>query len=245
MPMSIAGLRWVPAPTANAVFAWYRTLYLHIVAFLHYILPHRQLPPLDSPDCEGTLASINVGAGIPKRPVVRALVTGQGLLGDKQLTGFLEPWGGHGGADKAVMLWSKEVIEQVASEGHPMCQSGRCGEQLTLAGIDWRLVKTGATVRIGASVLLEVTFLKMPCGAQQPNFTDAGSGMQRISPQYYPDSSRVLARVLQGGHVMVGDTVALHRSPHATSGVVVRSRIYATAFVSQEYNTVHSPASSL
>ena len=28
------------------------------------------------------------------------------------------------------MLWSLDVIRQVADEGHPNCQPGRCGEQL-------------------------------------------------------------------------------------------------------------------
>ena len=76
---------------------------------------------------------------------------------------------------------------------------------------------------------------QMPCSAQEPNFTDVGGGMQRISPQFYPDDSRVLARVLCGGYVAAGDRVAVYRSPRATSGRVVRSRAYSTAFVSEEY----------
>ena len=117
-----------------------------------------------------------------------------------------------------------------------MCQPGRCGEQLTVGGVQWSLLKTGARVHIGHSVVLEVTYLKLPCSAQQPNFTEAGEGMQRISPMHHPDSSRVLARVLHGGWIAPGDRVAVYRSERATSGVLVRSKLYQTAFVSVEYN---------
>ena len=135
------------------------------------------------------------------------------------------------------MLWSLEVIQQIATEGHPMCQPGRCGENLTISGLDWRQVKTGTRVRIGNTVLLEITFLKLPCAQQEPNFTEVGDGMQRISPLCHPDSSRVLARVLRSGYVEAGDKVRLYRSPRATSGTIVRSKVYTSAFVSVEYNS--------
>ena len=235
MPPSVAGARWVPARLVNAAFVMYRALCIHLAWLVWIILPRRQ-HPLVSPDTEGVLYSVNTGAGIPKRPVPRAFVSQLGIAGDRQLVGFVKPWGGHGGPDKAVMLWSLDVIRQVADEGHPNCQPGRCGEQLTVAGVDWRLFKTGARVQIGESVLLEVTFLKLPCGQQEPNFTEAGDGMQRISPQRHPDSSRVLARVLCGGYVAAGDRVAVYRSPRAVSGRLVRSKVFQTAFVSEEYN---------
>lgn len=228
---------------ANTAFHVYRLLYIDLLYFLSACLelfgvqpPWRSaMPSLGRPAAVGKLHSINVGAGIPKLPVERALVTQLGLAGDRQLVGVVQSWGGHGGSDKAVMLWSLDVITTIAREGHPLCQPGRCGEQLTLAGVDWKLLKTGATVQVGKEVLLEVTFLKLPCASQAANFTSAGDGAQRISPQRYPDSSRVLARVLRAGFVAAGDEVRVYRSPRA-AGKLVRSAIYESAFVSEEYN---------
>ena len=235
MPISSSPL----APAINFFFGVFRMLYVYFVWIVFGCVLPLPAPCKDDaqPDGEGVLYSINVGAGIPKPQVPRAFVTRYGLVGDQQKTGFAKPWGGHGGADKAVMLWSLDVIQQVAAEGHPMCQPGRCGENLTIAGLDWRLVKTGARVQIGDTVLLEITFLKLPCGNQEQNFTDAGDGMQRISPVGYPDSSRLLARVLRSGYVAAGDKVRLYRSPRATSGTIVRSKVYTSAFVSLEYNS--------
>lgn len=227
------------APLWNVTFSWYHTIYTYAVWILFgCLLPAKSaLGTNDMPDGEGLLHSINIGPGIPKPPVQRAFVTRLGLAGDKQMTGFAKPWGGHGGQDKAVMLWSLDAIQQIAAEGHPMCQPGRCGEQLTIAGLDWRLVKTGARVQVGDTVLLEITYLKMPCANQEPNFTEVGDGMQRISPMKHPDSSRVLARVLRSGYVAAGDRVSLYRSPRATSGTLVRSKAYTSAFVSAEYSS--------
>ena len=233
MPQSKSSL----TPLFNAVFTVFRAVYTYTVWLVFgCVFPWQQKLPREHCDNEGVLFSINVGAGIPKPPVQRAFVTRLGIAGDRQMVGFVQPWGGHGGSDKAVMLWSQDVIKQIASEGHPMCQPGRCGEQLTIAGIDWKLVRSGARVQIGDNVLLEVTFLKMPCSAQEPNFTDTGDGIQRISPMRHPDSSRVLTRVLRGGYVTAGDRVALYRSPHATSGTLERSKVFQSAFVSAEYN---------
>ena len=224
----------------NILYHVYRNVYVQLTALLSSLgLPlwREPLPSLGRPVAIGKLHSIHVGAGIPKTPAARALVTRLGLAGDRQKVGWLQPWGGHGGEDKAIMLWSLDVINQVASEGHPLCQPGRCGEQLTISAVDWRLVQTGARVQIGSEVLLEITFHKMPCRAQSPNFSEAGDGMQRISPQHYPDARRVLARVLRAGHVATGDEVSVYRSPRAApSGKLVRSKIYQTAFVNLEYN---------
>src|SRR5579871_2205843 len=106
----------------------------------------------------GRIASIQVSdGGVPKRPVERAEVTPAGLQGDRQANLKV-----HGGPDRAVCLFSREVLEALAREGHPI-RPGDAGENLTLAGLDWGALGPGARLRLGASVVLEVTKYCDPC----------------------------------------------------------------------------------
>ena len=235
MPTSSGRL---PAMVVNAAFSLYRALYVRIAWLLSLTQQHIDRSPESSapPDSEGIVYSLNVGRGIPKRPVERCYVTHLGVLGDAQVQPYVRPWGGHGGEKKAVMLWSLEVIEQISGEGHPLCKPGRCGEQVTISGVDWALVKTGARIQLGQHVLLEATYMKGPCHQQEPNFTDAGDGIQRISADRHPDDSRVHTRVLRAGYVSAGDKVQVWRSPRATSGAVVRCSSDPGNFISKEYD---------
>ena len=122
---------------------------------------------------EGTVASINLGSSADfgeglrrrRRSARSALVTYLGVAGDEQKIDLIKSWGGHGGARKAVMLFSADVIRRVNRDGHRNVAAGTCGEQFTVEGVDWREMRTGAKVEIG-SALLEVTYLKAPCSNQ-------------------------------------------------------------------------------
>ena len=74
--------------------------------------------------------------GVPKRPVFEARVTAQGVAGDRQRNVKV-----HGGPDRAVCLYSLELIEALKQEGHPIAP-GSSGENFTLAGLDWNLGDT-------------------------------------------------------------------------------------------------------
>ena len=231
---------WLPSTSVNAGFALYRTLYVRFAWLLDFMLRFfaHPLPEIRGPpDSEGVIFSLNVGRGIPKRACDQSFVTRLGVLGDAQAQPYIRPWGGHGGEKKAVMLWSLDVIQKIASEGHPHCKPGRCGEQVTVSGVNWALAKTGAHIQLGDHVLLEVTYMKGPCSQQEPNFTEGvGDGIHRISADRYPDDSRVHTRVLRGGYVAAGDRVRVWRSPRATSGVVVRCSSDPGNFISKEYD---------
>src|SRR3569832_2171795 len=69
--------------------------------------------------------------GVPKLPVWEAKVSEQGLSGDRQRNLKF-----HGGPDRAVCLYSLELIEHLQAEGHPI-DAGAAGENLTLSGLDW------------------------------------------------------------------------------------------------------------
>jgi MOSC domain-containing protein YiiM len=149
---------------------------------------------------DGHVHAINVSnGGVPKRSVPHVKITSSGLAGDRQ-----EDLEHHGGPDRAVSLWSLEVIETLQREGHPIAP-GSAGENITVAGVDWNLVEPDARIEIGDSVLVEVTRFAKPCKTIQHNFADGR--FKRIAHERHPGSSRVYARVLTEGEVREGDVV--------------------------------------
>lgn len=151
----------------------------------------------------GRLESINTSrGGVPKRSAFEALVTEQGLDGDRQRDLRF-----HGGADRAVVLYSLDVIRALQQEGHSIAV-GSTGENLTVSGVEWSDVKPGAEVRIG-DVRLRVTAFASPCEKVSPYFANAE--FTRISQKVHPGWSRVCARVVEGGLVRIGDPVTVER----------------------------------
>src|SRR3989441_13103300 len=79
---------------------------------------------------------INVSdGGVPKLPVPEARITVQGVAGDCQRSVQY-----HGGVDRAVCLYSLEVIGNLPAEG-PEVAPGSCGGDLPLAGREWARLK--------------------------------------------------------------------------------------------------------
>lgn len=147
---------------------------------------------------------INVSdGGVPKRPVFEAKIGKTGLEGDRQ-----ENLKFHGGPDRAVCLYSLELIERLQDEGHAI-DAGLSGENLTLAGLDWELIEPGVRLSIGPEVELEVTSYTTPCSKNGGWFRD--DDFSRISQKSNPGWSRVYAKVLLEGVVRPGDVVAVGR----------------------------------
>ena len=68
---------------------------------------------------------INVSdGGVPKLPVLEATVSNKGVDGDRQRNLKF-----HGGPDRAICVYSLELIEQLQEEGHPI-DPGSSGENL-------------------------------------------------------------------------------------------------------------------
>ncbi len=139
--------------------------------------------------------------GVPKRAVASAMMTVHGLTGDRQRNRKY-----HGGPDRAVCLYSLEVIEALRAEGHPI-GPGSSGENLTLAGLDWVQVAPGDRLAIGEQVLLELTDYTTPCRLNAQWFTDGD--FRRIAQEEHPGWSRLYARVLREGVIKAGDAVVL------------------------------------
>jgi MOSC domain-containing protein YiiM len=147
----------------------------------------------------GRVVSINrSNGGVPKEPVDEAPVTEVGLAGDRH-----EDTRCHGGPDRAVVVYSLEVIQSLQQEGHPI-RIGSAGENLTLAGLDWDSIVPGIHLDIGAVKLL-LTKYCTPCYKISGSFLNGG--VARISQKEHPGWSRVCARVIAGGTVRVGDRV--------------------------------------
>jgi MOSC domain-containing protein YiiM len=151
-----------------------------------------------SPGTEGRVFQINLSnGGVPKLPVAGARVTKNGVAGDRQKhTTF------HGGPERAVSLFSLEVIERLRAEGHPI-EPGSTGENVTVSGLDWSLLAPGSRVSLGDEVVLEITGYAAPCGSIRASF--AGGRFKRISQKVNPSESRLYARVLSEGGITTGD----------------------------------------
>ncbi|OIO66696.1 MAG: sulfurase, partial [Candidatus Marinimicrobia bacterium CG1_02_48_14] len=99
--------------------------------------------------------SISPG-GVPKLPVESVEITVNGLIGDHQ-----NDQKHHGGPERAVCLYALEVIESLRAEGHPI-YPGSTGENITTTGLDWEKLQIGQRIRLGETVILEITDFTSP-----------------------------------------------------------------------------------
>ncbi|MFL6230508.1 MAG: MOSC domain-containing protein [Pyrinomonadaceae bacterium] len=151
---------------------------------------------------QGHVHQLNCSAGgVPKLPVDEAELTPTGLVGDRQAKPFI-----HGGPQRALSLYSLELIEELRAEGHPI-SPGAAGENVTVAGLDWSRLSPGARLRIGDEVVIEISGYANPCPTIRHSFTNGE--FKRISQKLTPGVSRLYARVLSTGRIRVGDPVVV------------------------------------
>tara|TARA_Y100000385_G_scaffold189368_1_gene195644 strand:+ start:750 stop:1208 length:459 start_codon:yes stop_codon:yes gene_type:complete len=148
------------------------------------------------------IKSINIkgSGGVPKTPVNKSFLGKENVSGDQQ-----NDLKHHGGVDRAVCLFSIEIIEALKKEGHPI-YPGSTGENLTIEGIDWSLMTSGATLSVGEAKI-ELTWPAPPCKTIKDSFTDGQ--FIRISEKKNPGFSRWYARVLKEGLVCKNDKVII------------------------------------
>lgn len=138
--------------------------------------------------------------GVPKPEVPSVRVLQDRLEGDDQNDRV-----GHGGPDRAVCIYSLELIDALRGEGHPIFP-GSAGENLTVRGLEWDKILPGVTLRAG-DTLLEITSFTNPCKTIRNSFVNGE--FKRISQRVNPGWSRVYARVLEAGIITKGDLVQL------------------------------------
>lgn len=134
--------------------------------------------------------------GVPKLPVREAYANELGLDGDKHAHPKI-----HGGPERALCLYSLEVIAQLQAEGHPIWP-GSVGENVTITGYEWASLAAGTQLMLG-DVLVELTRIAVPCKQILESFADRRS--KRLAA---PELGRWYARVLQPGMLRVGMPVA-------------------------------------
>ncbi|MGD9999564.1 MAG: MOSC domain-containing protein [Ilumatobacteraceae bacterium] len=137
--------------------------------------------------------------GVPKLATSSVEVGWSGVAGDRQAARQH-----HGRPWQALCLWSTEVIDRFAAEGHPLA-AGNAGENVTLLGLDWAQVRPGVRLQIG-TVVCDVSAFALPCYKNKQWF--AGEDFNLMHHDRGP-VSRVYATVLQPGHIDVGDLAVL------------------------------------
>jgi MOSC domain-containing protein YiiM len=148
----------------------------------------------------GEVVRVNTSrGGVPKLPVAEARIDGGGVVGDRQAARVH-----HGRPWQALCLWSAEVVDELAAEGHPI-QYGSAGENVLLRGIPWDRVRSGVQLRLGTA-LAECTLFALPCHKNAAWFR--GGDFRRMHHDRGP-WSRIYARVLEPGEVRPGDVAIL------------------------------------
>lgn len=149
----------------------------------------------------GVVVSINISpGGVPKVSVERAELRTEGFVGDGH-----DDVKHHGGPDRAVCIYAREIIDSLQQEGHPI-SVGSAGENLTITGVEWSGMVPGIKLQIGAA-LVELASYTSPCRTISGSFLNGR--FQRISQITNPGWSRVYGRVLVEGLVKIGDSVGV------------------------------------
>jgi MOSC domain-containing protein YiiM len=116
------------------------------------------------------------------------IITNYGIEGDTK--------GGH--RKRQLNIMSAEMVEQLRQEGYKTAP-GELGEQLVIAGLDVDALKKGERLQLGDSVCVEITGLREPC--------DRFEAIQGKSAAAVEGRVGVLAKVIEGGTIKVGDEV--------------------------------------
>lgn len=134
----------------------------------------------------GTIVALHIapGKGVPMqaRQSVTA-ITGLGLEGD---------WHARKESKRQVLLIDEETLTQFG------LQRGRVRENITTRGIDLKSLERGTHLRVGEAIL-EITLPCAPCEF----IDDIRPGLR----EKMEGQRGMLARVVQGGEIKIGDAV--------------------------------------
>jgi MOSC domain-containing protein YiiM len=169
----------------------------------------------------------NVGiTGINKQPVshpvpVRApgpKTTGlhSGLVGD-QIFDIKH----HGGDDQAVYAYAREDYDWWEQELGRKLPGGLFGENLTTTQLDVNGAEIGETWRVGAELILQTTFGRVPCATFQWKMQEP-RWVKRFAAESRPGA---YLRVVQPGEVRAGDQIEILERPG--HGVTIAESFHA------------------
>jgi len=169
----------------------------------------------------------NVGiTGINKQPVDHPVAvrapgpkrTGlhSGLVGDQ-----IFDTEHHGGDDQAVYAYAREDYDWWEQQLGRELRGGLFGENLTTEGLDVNGAILGETWRIGAELVLQTTFGRIPCATFQWKMAEP-RWVKRFGAERRPGA---YLRVVQPGDVRAGDEVRILDRP--AHGVTIGDSYHA------------------
>lgn len=142
----------------------------------------------------GRVIAVCVGSGgIPKRAVRSSRVDELGLEGDRHRYHL------HGGANRAVCLFSTENYRALQTDGVTCVPPGAFGENLLTEGLDDARLELGDRLQVGEEVVLEIHDVREPCVTLKP--------LDRRFPELLTGRSGWLCRVVRTGSVCTGDSI--------------------------------------
>lgn len=114
---------------------------------------------------------------------------------------------------RQVHLIHAELFEELAGKGFSV-EPGQLGENITTRGIDLLGLSRGTRLRLGPDALIEITGLRNPCS----QIDGLAKGLMAATLDKADDGSvirksGVMAVVITGGVVSVGDGIALASVP--------------------------------
>jgi MOSC domain-containing protein YiiM len=136
--------------------------------------------------------------GVPKLAIREARATALGLDVDKQKHTKI-----HGGPERALCLFSLEVLQLLQAEGHPIFP-GSTGENVLISGLPWAQLRAGTRIALGDDVVVELTRTATPCKNIADSFI--GRDFNRLER---PDQMRWYSRVITEGVLRVAMPVRL------------------------------------
>lgn len=126
-----------------------------------------------------------------RKPAAEAvLLAGYGIDGDRKA--------GH--PKRNLNIMDQETIDILAAEGIPT-GPGVLGENMILAGVRFDAAAPGTRLRIGEQALVEMVTLRVPCYKL--------TALDARMPDLVIGRVGVMARVVQGGVVRIGDAVVV------------------------------------
>ena len=140
----------------------------------------------------GKLVAISISKkkGIPKTNVASArMIKNYGIDGDAHA----------GNWHRQVSLLPLESIEKMRAAGLPNLRAGAFAENLTIEGITLNQLPIGTKIKIGHSILMEVTQIGKECHDKCAIFIKVGDC---VMPR-----EGIFAKVINGGELLVNDTV--------------------------------------
>ncbi len=114
---------------------------------------------------------------------------------------------------RQVHLIHAELFEELAGKGFAV-EPGQLGENITTQGIDLLGLSRGTRLRLGSDALIEITGLRNPC----KQIDGLAKGLMAATLDKADDGSLVrkcgvMATVVKGGDVKVGDGIVLESMP--------------------------------